>query len=66
MTGGTPLFADSSITTIRGLIGALIILALAAMLIMATIGERRYGPTSSRATFDTGATIVTSEFARER
>jgi hypothetical protein len=47
MSGGTPLFADHSLASIRGLLGALIILAFAAILITTVVGDRRY--TSSTA-----------------
>ncbi|MGH2550337.1 MAG: hypothetical protein ACRDHN_13160 [Thermomicrobiales bacterium] len=45
MSGGTPLFADHSLATIRGLLGALIILAFAAILITTVVGDRRYAST---------------------
>ncbi|CAN5587885.1 hypothetical protein BH09CHL1_BH09CHL1_09460 [soil metagenome] len=56
MSGGTPLFADHSLASIRGLLGALVILAFAAILITTAVGDRRYASTSSTDSIDVSVT----------
>lgn len=43
MTGGTPLFT-TSLTPVRALAGALLLLMLVAFVVIETFGEERHGP----------------------
>jgi hypothetical protein len=63
MSGGTPLFADHSLASIRGLLGALIILVFAAILITTAVGDRRYASPSSS---EQVSVSVTHEHTRYR
>jgi hypothetical protein len=43
MTGGTPLFT-TSLTPVRALAGALLLLMLISFVVIETFGEERHGP----------------------
>lgn len=59
MTGGTPLFATTSLISLRGLAGALLLLMLVAFIVIEAFGQERPAPYSTLA-----ETVIVTEPAR--